>query len=74
MQWQYIGDAGFTPKIAENMKITFHTVNGLPWVSFQESMVAAVMKFNGTQWEYVGTPGFSNSQAICPSMAFCPLV
>jgi hypothetical protein len=73
MQWQYIGDAGFTPEIADYMKLTFHPVNGLPWVAFEESMVASVMKFNGTQWEYVGSPGFSNSQAVYPSMAFCPL-
>jgi hypothetical protein len=33
------------------------------------SYKATVMRFNGTSWEIVGTPGFSDGRADRPSLA-----
>lgn len=38
--------------------------DGSPYVAFEDttqSSEASVMRYNGTSWEYVGTPGFSGS-------------
>jgi hypothetical protein len=65
--WQYVGSQGFTPGRAEYPSL--HMYNGTPYVAYREINAstqlhkASVMKYNGTSWEDVGTPGFSSGTA-----------
>lgn len=63
-QWTAVGSAGFTAGTAEYASI--ETYNNVPYIAFRDQSngaKASVMKFNGTTWEYVGTPGFSSGVA-----------
>ncbi len=67
--WVPVGTAGFTPGAASYSSLAFDN-NGLPYVAFRDQGAcvyysapngfrASVMKFNGNDWEYVGSSGFS---------------
>jgi hypothetical protein len=60
--WEAVGQRGFSAGTASYIKIDFDTVSGLPYVAYRDSSnnnAVSVMKYNGTNWVYVGNPGFS---------------
>jgi len=67
--WVYVGNPGFSggsgPYGALYTSLTIDK-NGLPYVAysdFSNDSKATVMKFDGTNWVYVGNPGFSSWQS-----------
>lgn len=63
--WIAVGTAGFTPGIASFTSIAIDG-NGNPCIAFRDQLPssnyrASVMKFDGSNWAYVGTPGFSSN-------------
>ena len=55
--WQNVGNAGFSAGDAEYTSIAFNPVDGYPYVAFQDwtnSEKETVMRFDGTNWVYVG--------------------
>ncbi len=63
--WVAIGTAGFTPGTASFTSIAIDG-NGTPYIAFRDQLPstqyrASVMKFDGVNWVYVGTPGFSSN-------------
>jgi Secretion system C-terminal sorting domain len=74
--WVNVGNAGFSLMGADWISLAFSPVDGQPYVAFSDQMnytkKASVMKFDGTNWIYVGTPSFSGSVAEYLSLAFSP--
>lgn len=73
--WVTVGNPGFTLQDAEQPKIVVDK-DGTPYVAYvgiDSSSVAyglvTVMKYNGTNWVTVGSPGFSNGVAAFTSIA-----
>ncbi|MCX6294563.1 MAG: T9SS type A sorting domain-containing protein [Bacteroidetes bacterium] len=64
--WATVGVEGFTPGVAEFPTIAIDSMN-IPYVSFSDYTISpakiSVMKFNGTSWQYVGTPGMGSGSA-----------
>ncbi|WP_411346622.1 S-layer homology domain-containing protein [Paenibacillus sp. WLX1005] len=59
--WQLVGPAGFAGP-AQGLSFA-QNASGEAYVSFADSNhnnAISVMKYNGTSWEYVGAPGFSD--------------
>ena len=59
--WVFVGNPGFSGAYSTNISIAIDT-SGLPIVFFDDyghSVHASVMKYNGSTWNYVGSPGFS---------------
>ena len=67
--WEYVGIAGFTPGGTSYTSIAIDK-NNTPYVAFRDQgdtvsnswpngFRASVMKFDGANWVYVGSPGFS---------------
>jgi hypothetical protein len=49
--------------------------SGQPWVAFDDYTVSyrlSVMRFNGSQWVYVGPPGINSTQIGATIIAFSP--
>lgn len=72
--WVTLGKAGMTPGAASYASLAFDS-NQTPYVAFRDQgdtvynswpngYRASVMKFNGTSWVYVGTPGFSSNATL----------
>jgi len=66
--WVYVGNEGFSSTGASYTCLAFNPVDGQPYVLFYavdypNYFGATLMKFNGADWVYVGTPGFSNGEA-----------
>ncbi|MCP9236247.1 thrombospondin type 3 repeat-containing protein [Lewinella sp. JB7] len=62
--WSYVGEAGFGPAFSYPAGFTFR--NGQPCVAFPDSehdYRGSVMTFNGTEWVYLGDPGFTSPSA-----------
>jgi len=55
--WQVVGTSGFSLGAAAYVSIAIDR-HGIPSVQYADSAIgtAFVMKFNGTSWQYVGTP------------------
>jgi len=65
--WESVGAIGHT---GSNVSLAFGP-DGAPHVAYQDSSnKATVMRFNGTAWQAVGTPGFSPGQVSFLSLAF----
>ena len=66
--WESVGAPGFSPDRVDYLSLAIY--NGTPYVAFQDYQVygsgkaerllyVTVMKYNGSDWEYVGEPAFS---------------
>jgi len=73
--WVYVGMKGFSPDHAAYQSIAIDK-NGTPFVAFADrdstvigGSMASVMKFDGTNWVYVGSRRFSAGEAIYTSLA-----
>jgi hypothetical protein len=72
--WEYVGTPGFSSNT--NFGGAAYTLikidkNGSLYVSYTDdsnNFKATVMRFDGNNWIYVGTPGFSQGQTNNPSM------
>ena len=75
--WEAVGAAGFSPTSVNFIDIAFNPGTSEPYVVFTDETnsenKATVMKFNGSSWEYVGSPRFSSSDIHEPSIAFNPV-
>ncbi len=63
--WTVIGDAGLTP-VGAHFYLSLDVYRDTPYVAYDG---ATVIKFNGTSWEVVGSPGFSAGLAAYLSLA-----
>lgn len=69
--WQLVGPAGFTGA-AEGLSLAYDA-SGAAYVSFADADhndAISVMEYNGTSWEYVGAPGFSEAAVGTTSLKF----
>ncbi len=62
--WVDVGNAGFSAGTADWTSLAFSPVDSQPYVAYWRLWIAfngnaTVMKFNGTNWVYVGAAGFS---------------
>ena len=73
--WFNVGMPSFTPGNASDLSLAFSPSNE-PYVAFCDqanSNRSSVMKFNGSDWVYVGSPGFSGGgSSHYLSLAFNP--
>lgn len=65
--WENVGDAGFTPGGVEYTSIVIDS-RGIPYIVFRDGYElsgykASVMKYNGSSWENVGMPAFTEGKA-----------
>jgi hypothetical protein len=68
--WQPVGNTGFSAGIANHTSLAIS--NGTPYVAYRDggnSNKATVMKFNGSNWESVGSPGFSEDWLLLTRLA-----
>ena len=78
--WENVGSPAFSA--GAGTYLSLYVYNGTPYVAFaedhyypnpasQQELIseATLMKFNGTSWEYVGKPGFSDGQARFVSLS-----
>ena len=76
--WENVGDAGFSAGQAYYTSLAFNPADGKPYVAYVDIPAgsnagpASVMKFDGTGWVYVGTPGFTIVTVGYTSLAFSP--
>ena len=77
--WENVGNAGFSSSESYYTSLSFITSDCLPYVAFSASLdpinpdsvpKAMVMKFDGTNWAYIGKAGFSAGWANFVSLAF----
>jgi hypothetical protein len=74
-QWKYVGNKGFTPFEADFVCIAINPISQKPCVAFRDIhnySKTSVMEFNGNTWEFIGSPGFSDGDSDCQSLAFSP--
>ena len=76
--WVNVGTPGFSLNGAELTCLAFSPADSLPYVSFSANdssnvPKATVMKFNGTEWVYVGNPCFSAHKSQRLQLAFSPV-
>lgn len=57
-QWSVVGSPGFTANEAHFLSFAVDNL-GTPWVAYQDTLKATVMKYDGTTWVVVGKAGFS---------------
>ena len=64
--WKYVGNAGFSAGGADYTSLAFNPSGDLyiTYEDIENQRKISVMKFNGTNWIYIGTPGFSRSWAL----------
>lgn len=75
--WTSVGAEGFSPGASGSTSWQKIKVNGnnVPFVSFTDAGIGAngsgaVMKFNGTSWEHLGTVGFTSGDATNSNFIF----
>ena len=73
--WTNVGSARFTPAIASSIISPKIVVNGgTPYVFFGDNATyggkARLVKYNGTSWVNVGTPGFSTGSIAATKLFF----
>ena len=72
--WVTVGVAGFSASVAESESLAIDR-SGTPYVAYMDFSTgvaggqATVMKYNGSSWENVGSPGFSDSAVQTPGIA-----
>ena len=69
-EWETVGSAGFSEGTADNISIALYSKT--PYVVYKDyaySNHATVMKYNGSSWVAVGSPGFSSDFATYTSIA-----
>jgi hypothetical protein len=67
--WSYVGAVGFSAGQIKSMSMYIYS--GTPYVAYQEGFgweKITVMKYNGTYWENVGNPEFSDNTAWVPDI------
>jgi hypothetical protein len=74
--WVYVGPDGFSAGATNYTSLAFSPIDTLPYVAYQEygneTYKATVMKYDGTNWVYLGNEGFSAGEADLTSLAFSP--
>lgn len=73
--WGNVGSARFTPAVASSIISPKIVVNGgLPYVFFGDNATyggkARLVKFDGTNWVNIGTPGFSSGTITATKLYF----
>jgi hypothetical protein len=80
--WQYVGTPGFSAgqlsNLGNNNNDSWHATtcsvyDGVPFVAYADKShngKATVVKYNGSAWEEVGGPGFSDGSVECNSLYF----
>ncbi len=64
--WTNVGFAGFTGTSYYNkMAVDKNDVPYIAYLDFNAGLKVSVMKYDGTSWTYVGTPGFSTMASTC---------
>lgn len=78
--WQNVGMPGFSAGASYYTSLAFSPVTDQPYVAYVDvpwgpvnTGPGTVMKFNGTQWENVGVPGFTGVTIGYTSLAFSPV-
>ena len=78
-RWVDVGVEGFSAGKANYESLAFSPIDSLPYVAFEDYQgsdwytgKASVMKFNGTDWVYLGNAGFSAGATLYTSLAFSP--
>jgi hypothetical protein len=71
--WKIVGNEGFSPGKADCESLAINQ-SGEPYVAFQDYSTVdngrvTVMKYNGTSWENIGSPNFTNGPAFYLSFA-----
>jgi hypothetical protein len=75
-QWVYEGAPGFSPHadaLGQNFPALVFDSQDHPYVGFNNldnGSCMAVMKFDGTSWQFVGGQGFTSANANWPRLAF----
>lgn len=74
INWLTVGSPDFSTNVTEYLSLAFGPDNK-PYVAFDDYVYgtllkASVMKFDGTNWVYVGQPGFSTGEPSFTSLAF----
>lgn len=62
--WTDVGNPGFSAGLADFIRLAFNPVDGLPYLAFKDILPnnarkASLMKFDGSNWVYVGNGDFS---------------
>ena len=78
--WVNVGSAGFSSGEADYISLAF-SPSGEPYISYEDNGYsdsiwrnkASVMKFDGTNWVYIGNEGFSAGEVYNTSLAFSPI-
>lgn len=76
--WETVGNPGQGSGSIGYLSMAFDLITGDPYVAFPEldfgtqQSELSVMKFNGTDWQYVGVPKFSVGSTSRVSIAFNP--
>ncbi|MCX6250316.1 MAG: T9SS type A sorting domain-containing protein [Bacteroidetes bacterium] len=75
-QWQNVGPQFIYSNQARFLSLVINPADNQPYLAFvrstSSSHLAAVMKYDGSSWQYVGTPGFSIGQTINTNLAIDP--
>jgi len=70
--WETVGSAGFTAgREFMSQNPTIRVDNGVPYVAYQDpanGYKMTVMKFDGSDWQPVGSAGFTRSVVVYPSL------
>lgn len=74
--WVNVGPTGFSSGAIVSPSIAFSPMDSLPYLAFSawgdSCKGATVMKFDGTNWIYVGNQNFSSCSTDFTSLAFSP--
>ncbi len=75
--WVDVGNSDFSAGNTLNESLAFSPIDSMPYVAFSDfgsgfSGKATVMKFNGTNWVYLGSEGFSAGVASYISLSINP--
>ena len=80
ISWSAVGNAAFEGGTTSNLCLTIDK-NGTPYVAYEDGLPAianslhgklTVIKWNGSNWVYVGSPGISDTEAVYFSLACDP--
>jgi hypothetical protein len=73
--WKNVGNADFSNGGVYFTCLAFNPINGQPYVAYNDwndENKASMMTYDGTDWLYVGNPGFSAWVTWYESLAFSP--
>jgi hypothetical protein len=72
-QWDTVGVKGFSNSVADTPFLKINPVTQEPYIVFRDAInysEATVMRFDGNNWVYVGSPGFSDGDVFLTTIAF----